>query len=213
MIPGELKHRLKVRSGCYLGYLLTGKRYIYGMKRGEKVYLCAVEREDLTAFLRWRNLEDFKKHFREFRELSSDLQERWYQEKVLKDPSTLMFSIKRTTDKELLGCCGLCYINWIHRHADLSLYIGFQDSYIDKEGYAKESLSLLVDYGFEQLGLNKIWTEIYEFDFKKKKLLDECGFKLDGILRENYYYDGRWWNSYLMSLLKKEYKKPGILNP
>ncbi len=175
------------------------------MKKGENVYLTAIEREDLQPLMEWRNNENFKKHFREFRELNHDLQERWYENKVLNDPSTIMFSIRRSADKKLLGCCGLCYINWIHRHADLSLYIGLEDQYIDEEGYARESCELLFDYGFHQLGLNKIWTEIYEFDYKKKKLLYQLEFQLDGTLRKNYYYDGKWWDSLILSLLKEEY--------
>lgn len=176
------------------------------MKRGELVYLAAIEKADLIPLMRWRNLEAFKKHFREYREIGQELQEKWYQKEVLDNPSTIMFSIRKTKDDELIGCCGLCYINWVHRHADLSLYIGYEEAYIDNIGYAKESCRLLLDYGFHQLGLNKIWTEIYEFDNKKKELLNQIGFKVDGILRENYFYEGRWWDSYLLSFLQQEYQ-------
>lgn len=175
------------------------------MKIGNKIYLAPVEKQDLQKLKNWRNLEEFKKHFREYREISDDMQEKWYQDTVLNDKSTIMFAIKRVIDDELLGCCGLCYINWIHRHADLSIYIGFDEMYIDNKGYASESCELLFDYGFNQLGLNKIWTEIYEFDTKKKEFFDTLGFNVDGILRNNYYYDGEWWNSHIISLLKDEF--------
>jgi len=181
------------------------------MNRGELVYLQAIEREDLKLLMKWRNLESFKKHFREYREINLEMQEDWYQKNVINDPSTLMFSIKRILDDELLGCCGLCYINWVHRHADLSLYIGYQEEYIDTKGYAKESCNLLFEYGFNQLGLNKIWTEIYEFDHKKKYLYDQLGFQLDGVLRNQYFYEGRWWNSYLLSLLKDEFSQSNTI--
>ena len=83
-----------------------------------------------------------------------------------------MFGIVSNNSQELLGVCGLCYINWVHRYADLSLYIGKDDVYIDEEpgGYAWESLDLLFEYGFNQLNLHKIWTEIYAFDEKKHSL-------------------------------------------
>ena len=81
-----------------------------------------------------------------------------------------MFSIKRISDDRLLGCCGLCNINWIHRYSELSLYIGWNSYYIDNEGYAEESCSLLIDYGFNKLALNKIWVEIYEFDTKSRTM-------------------------------------------
>jgi len=176
------------------------------MIRGKSIYLSAIEKEDLKKLMDWRNIPDFRKHFREYREINTDMQEAWYQNKVLNDNSTIMFSIKRVSDNELIGCCGLCYINWIHRHADLSLYIGWNNEYIDDTGYAKESCILLFNYAFNELGLNKIWTEIYEFDEKKKKLYDELNMQLDGVLRENYYYDGKWWDSYILSILYRDFK-------
>ncbi|WP_200804916.1 GNAT family N-acetyltransferase [Anaerosalibacter sp. Marseille-P3206] len=171
---------------------------------GKKVYLKAIEREDLPYLMNWRNRPDFRKYFREYREINSDMQEKWYENKVINDNSTIMFSIKDIENNQLLGCCGLCYINWIHRYADLSLYIGWNNEYIDNKGYALEACELLFNYAFNELNLNKIWTEIYEFDNKKKKLYESMGFKVDGILRQNYFYDGKWWNSYILSLLKDE---------
>ena len=175
------------------------------MIEGKKIYLTGVEKEDIRQLLLWRNREDFRKHFREYRELNMSQQERWFQDKVLNDPTTLMFAIHRKEDGLLLGCCGLVYINFIHGHADLSLYIGWNDSYIDGEGYAKESCELLFDYAFKSLRLNKVWTEIYTFDNKKKELYDAFGMKVDGLLRQNYFYDGRWWDSYIMSILSSDW--------
>jgi len=176
------------------------------MLKGKLVSLHAVEREDLERFRDWRNNPVFRKHFREYRELNMKQQVDWFEEKVVRDNTTLMFSIRRSEDNKLLGCCGFVYINWVHRHADLSLYIGWKDAYIDGIGYADESCQLLLDYGFNELSLNKVWTEIYEFDEKKKRLYDKIGFNQDGLLRQNYWYDGKWWDSRILSLLNTEYQ-------
>lgn len=162
-------------------------------------------REDLEQLRSWRNDPEYRKYFREYRELSVDHQENWYKTKVLNDPNTIMFSIRKRDTGDLLGCCGLCYVNWIHRHADLSLYIGWENSYIDEDGFAEDSCKTLFQYAFRELNLNKIWTEIYEFDEKKLKLYQKLGFKIDGILRQQYFYDGRWWASNLLSLLAAEW--------
>lgn len=175
------------------------------MLKGEKVYLMAVEKSDLYPFMNWRNREDFRRYFREYREINYDMQNNWYESKVLNDPSTIMFSIKRTEDAKLLGCCGLCYLNWISRYAEVSIYIGLDNVYIDNEGYAEESCNLIFEYGFNSLGLNKIWTEVYEFDNLKRQLLEKFNFHLDGVLRENYFYNGKWFDSFVLSLLNKEY--------
>jgi RimJ/RimL family protein N-acetyltransferase len=117
----------------------------------------------------------------------------------------MMFSIRQLADNELLGCCGYVYINWVHRHADLSLYIGWQGTYIDDKGFAEDACRTLLAYGFNELCLNKVWTEIYEFDHKKKALYDLFGFHQDGLLRQNYFHGGKWWDSRILSLLSKEF--------
>ena len=174
---------------------------------GKKVNLKAIEPEDLPQLMKWRNLPDFRKHFREYREISSVMQEDWYKNTVLNDRNTIMFSIYSSGNDELIGCSGLCYINWIHRHAELSLYIGYEEEYIDDYGYAEEAVQLLANYVFNELNLHKIWTEIYEFDLKKMALYEKLGFLQDGFLRDNYFYDGRWWGSIILSLIAGQYRK------
>lgn len=176
------------------------------MIKGNKVYLTAIEEEDLEQLRNWRNLPDYRKHFREYREISRTMQKNWFEHIVNGDNTTIMFAIRMTDTNELAGCCGLCYINWVHRHSDLSLYIGKDRAYIDGEGIAEESCRLLFEYGFNELGLNKIWTEIYEFDDKKYDLYKKLGFNEDGFLRKQYFYEGKWWGSYLLSLLSEEYE-------
>lgn len=176
------------------------------MYKGEKIYIDAVTREDLPQLMEWRNRPEYRKFFREYRELNIDMQQKWYESKVLNDNTTEMFAIRLNDTSELIGCCGLCYINWVHRNADLSLYVGWENAYIDEEGYAEEACKLLFNYGFKELGLEKIWTEIYSFDEKKLNLYKKLGFKIDGELRNQYYYNGQWWNSYMLSLLTEEWK-------
>ncbi len=176
------------------------------MLLGQKIYLRAIETEDLERLRKWRNRPEFKRNFREYRELSRTMQNNWFNNIVNGDKSTIMFAICRNATEELLGCCGLCYINWVQRNADLSLYIGYENSYIDNEGFAEEACRLLFSYGFDELNLHKIWTELYEYDKVKKDFyMEKFGFKVDGLLRDNHYMDGKWWGSWMLSLLKDEF--------
>ncbi len=177
------------------------------MLKGKMIGLAAIERAELKQLMQWRNNPQFRQYFREYRELSMAMQEKWFEQKALNDNNTIMFSIRRNNDDELLGCCGLVYINWVNRHADISLYIGWEDVYIDENGYAEDACRVLLGYGFKELGLNKVWTEIFEFDEKKRKLYDKIGFHQDGFLRDNYFFDGKWWSSRILSLLAKEFKE------
>jgi RimJ/RimL family protein N-acetyltransferase len=176
---------------------------------GKRISLRAIEVDDLELLRDWRNKEHFRKYFREYRELSLENQKNWYSSQVINNPNTLMFMVIDNSDMTPIGVTGLCYINWIHRHADLSIYIGKDDIYIDTErdGFSWQTLDTLFEYGFDQLNLHKIWTEIYSFDEKKHELFNRYGFHLDGELRDNYYYDGKYQDSHIFSIIAAEWRE------
>lgn len=178
------------------------------MISNSRVNLRAIEKKDLLQLQRWRNNSDFRCFFREYRELGYEDQLHWFEKYVIADPNTLMFAIEDSRTEELVGVNGLCYINWLSRTADLSLYIGWNDVYIDsgENSYAKKSLDLLLNYAFGTLNLNRIWTEIYEIDSKKIALYESMGMHLDGVLRENSFYKGKFIDSRIYSLLAREWK-------
>ena len=105
---------------------------------------------------------------------------------------------------ELLGACGLCYIDWINRNADFSIYIGKDDLYID-EKYAIEAAQIMMKYGFEELNLHKLWSEIYSFDEAKKVMFDRLGFKLEGVHKEKHWTEGKWCDSLFYGYLQMKY--------
>lgn len=164
------------------------------MLKGKTVGLRAIEESDLPQLLAWRNQPEYRQYFREFHELSSTNQHGWYESRVLHDPNTIMFAIVRLADSKLLGACGLCYIDWVNRHADFSIYIGEGGIYID-DTYAIEAARLMMDYGRDELGLHRYWSEIYDIDEKKKVLFDRLGFQLEGRQKESHWTHGGWHDS------------------
>ena len=61
------------------------------MISGRKIGLKAIEKTDLSLLLEWRNNEEYRKFFREYRELNLCNQEKWFEEKVVNSKDTLMF--------------------------------------------------------------------------------------------------------------------------
>ena len=114
------------------------------MITGKIVGLRAVERADLGQLRDWRNINAFRRNFREHRELSLANQENWFN-KIVTSTNDYMFIIERLSDRELLGACGLLYVNWINRSADFSFYIGYKDLYIDQDGLAEDAARLLIE--------------------------------------------------------------------
>lgn len=173
------------------------------MLNGRNVGLRAVEQTDLPILLEWRNEPEFRKYFREYRELGMDQQKEWYGQKVLHDEHTRMFSITDLTSGELLGACGLCYIDWQNQCADFSIYIGKNDLYIDSV-YAVDAARVMIQYGFEELNLHRLWTEIYDIDEKKKGFLKILGFIHEATHAQTHWTGGRWVDSWYYRLLRQD---------
>ena len=173
------------------------------MIKGKITGLRAIEPKDLERLKDWRNDQDFRKYFREFRELNDIDQIKWL-EKVSKNKNDFMFSIIELSTGKLIGACGLLYTNWIIRAADFSFYIGKDRMYID-EKYAIDASQTLIEYGFKDLNLNKIWMELYEFDKRKLDIfIKKLKFKKEGTLRENCFFDGKYYDSIIISRLKSD---------
>lgn len=169
----------------------------------EKLGIRAIEIEDLPIIHKYRNDEHLRKYFREYREFSITQIEDWYFN-MIKDNRFEMFVIVDLDLDEVIGVTGLTYIDWPNKHADIHFYIGKNSEWIEKE-YSPIGLKLILNYGFEILNLNKIWAEIYEIDKKKLSFFREKGFKIDATLREHYFYNGKYYSSHILSLLRKEY--------
>jgi RimJ/RimL family protein N-acetyltransferase len=173
------------------------------MISGKYVGLRAIEKDDLQQMLHWRNLPQFRQYFREYRELNFMNQEYWFENIVQKDRNTIMFSIVDLKNGNLLGSCGLCYINWINRNADFSLYIGASDAYIDKK-FAPDAGKVLLKYGFNELNLHRVYAEVFDFDTQKQALMKRLGFRLEGEHRETHWSEGRWNNLLMYGVLKND---------
>ena len=73
---------------------------------------------DLELLRDWRNIEDFRRNFREVRELSMTDQEEWFKSISTNKANNFMFIIQDLASDQAIGAAGLLYINWIIRSAD-----------------------------------------------------------------------------------------------
>ena len=173
------------------------------MIQGKYVGLRSLEKDDLPQLMQWRNNPEMRKFFRETDEINSFNQEKWFESVVAKNSIHKMFAIVKSDTNELMGACGLCYIDWVNRSADFSIYLGYDNLYID-EKFAVEAAELMRDYGFNVLNIHPSWAEIYSIDDPKKHFFDTLSFNLDGTLRETYWHEGKWHDSLFYSLLSTD---------
>jgi len=124
-------------------------------------------------------------------------QEKWFNS--LQDGRSIMFAAIAKGTGEFIGVCGLCYIDHHNRSAEVSWYIG--DGHFAEKGYDKEIISLLLRYGFDEIGLHRIFAECYEFAEDRLEQLKKRGFEEEGVLRDVVFRHGKFWNSVMLSIL------------
>jgi RimJ/RimL family protein N-acetyltransferase len=73
------------------------------------------------------------------------------------------------------------------------------------KGYATEAARALIAFGFRELGLHRLSAWCVADNTASARVLEKCGLRLEGRLRENEFYKGRWWDTLLYGMLKSEW--------
>ena len=154
--------------------------------------------------MEWRNNPRLRKYFREYREISDAMQEAWYNGRVLNNDKQVDFEIHDQKTGKLIGHCGLCYISWVNRTAELAIYIG--DDEYRGGGYGKDALRLLMDYAFKTINLNRVWCEVFSNN-AAIEVYRKIGFVDEGKMRQHHFEDGEYIDSYILGLLKDDWTK------
>ena len=75
------------------------------------------------------------------------------------------------------------------------------------KGYASETLQAIIAYCFNELSLNRIGAEIYEFNKHSIRLFERNGFRREGVFRQYIFKDGVFKDSYSYSLVRGDWEK------
>ena len=74
------------------------------------------------------------------------------------------------------------------------------------QGFATEAAGAMVEFGFRDLGLHRISSWCIAGNTASARVLERLGFRQEGRLRQNEYFNGRWWDTLLYALLADEWK-------
>lgn len=108
-------------------------------------------------------------------------------------------------NNKVIGLISLVNIDSINRKAEMHLMIGDVDS--RGKGYGKKAVDLMLNHGFNNMNLNKIYLSTLSTNNIAKRMYLSVGFKEEGIMREDSYKNGKYQDSIMMSILAKEYRE------
>jgi ribosomal-protein-alanine N-acetyltransferase len=107
--------------------------------------------------------------------------------------------IRKTS--EVIGTCG--YNSWIKKSSRGEIGYELGRKYWGN-GYATEAVNEIIKYGFKTMHLNRIEAFTVPEAFSSINLLEKLGFKKEGLLREYGYWNKKYWDENIYSLLKKD---------
>lgn len=74
-------------------------------------------------------------------------------------------------------------------------------------GYATEAAGAIMRFGFEELGLHRIWGQTVAENVASQQVMKKLGMRAEGCLREAQWYKGRWWDTVIYGILDTEWRE------
>jgi RimJ/RimL family protein N-acetyltransferase len=77
------------------------------------------------------------------------------------------------------------------------------------KGLMKEALTEVLDLSFGDLDHEKMEAEIFTDNVRSMRLVESLGMQREGTIRSSHFKRGRWVDSHIYGILRKEWVKPG----
>lgn len=135
---------------------------------------------------------------------TDDYAQRWEADRKAGD---VQFGIWLPGSKPLfIGTCGL------HSHRDIyqsweARFLIFDPLSVG-QGLGKDVVRLLTDYAFQRLNAHRVWLGVSEANRRAVKCYLDCGYVFEGRERDAIYYQGQYFATLKMSVLKEEWTSP-----
>jgi RimJ/RimL family protein N-acetyltransferase len=121
-----------------------------------------------------------------------------------KNPCGMLLGIFLKSSKKHIGNITLHQIDWRDRHGEIGIMIGDKKQW--GKGYGKEAIALVLYHAFNKLNLHKVCAGFIDGNIGSQKAFAALGFKVEGVLREQFYLNNRYYDCCRVGLLKDEYR-------
>jgi len=115
------------------------------------------------------------------------------------------FAITEKAGSDVIGGIGLGNLDWEDKKAELGYWLG---RHYWGRGFTTEAVGLFTNYAFNNLKLHRIYACTFDKNIASQRVLEKCGFKLEGTHREAMFKRNRYHDEKFYGLLKHEWKKP-----
>ncbi|MBZ0274546.1 MAG: GNAT family N-acetyltransferase [Anaerolineae bacterium] len=111
------------------------------------------------------------------------------------------FGIVRRADGVLVGRINI-RVAAEHHSAEIGYWIGRA---FWGNGYATEAARRVLDFGFNDLGLNRIMGQCFARNAASAHVLEKIGMRYEGTLREDFLKNGVYESTHVYAVLRSDY--------
>ncbi len=110
----------------------------------------------------------------------------------------IAWGISLRPDPELIGTIGYWRIAKEHFRAEVGYMLAAE---FHRRGIMREAMQTVLEFGFGPMRLHSIEANVNPANIASIRLLESCGFVREAYFRENYYWNGKFLDSAIYSLL------------
>ena len=111
------------------------------------------------------------------------------------------WGIADISSDRVIGTCTLLHVEERHGRAEIGFALGRAHW---GRGLAREAVSLLIAFAFDELGLHRLEADADPRNDRSLRLLEQLGFRREGVLRERYRGEDGMQDAVILGLLRAD---------
>ncbi len=113
------------------------------------------------------------------------------------------FAVTRKSDNLFLGACGIGS-DLFHKRAEVGYWLGKPHW---GQGYMSEAVRRVIQFGFEELDLNRIQATYFTYNQASRRVMEKAGMIYEGTLRNYVLKWGDFMDMGMCSILRSEWEQ------
>ncbi|MNI51338.1 putative ribosomal N-acetyltransferase YdaF [compost metagenome] len=109
---------------------------------------------------------------------------------------------KKDSPGDYIGNCGLVSISGEHNNGELGFFVRPEDW---NTGYATEACQALLEFGFDNLGLERIFGRCMAKNPGSKRVMEKSGLTLEGLARHEVLKWGMYEDVWHLGVVRSEW--------
>jgi len=162
------------------------------------IKLVALDISHLDIVHNWINNEIINESSGTRFPISKENQKNWIL-KTIQNKSKKKLIILNNENLEV-GMVSIMNIDYRNRNAELGVYL---DPDHVRKGYASMALSMLIDFGFQELNMHKLYAFIHADNKNSIRLFEKLNFSLESKHIDEIYKKGKFFANLKYSLFKE----------